>query len=140
VPVADTCLLDSGTTPHTSTGNGAGAAAFLSYRAFQVPQLVYFGKRGATVPEVGVGDLLVHGCGEWTGCEEFSMFLAVSPFSVRAAVQEGMSVFFRPGPGRACVELQSVGCPVFTASEQGGLFYLDTHGHVLAAAATTTSL
>jgi hypothetical protein len=30
-----------------STGNSAGAAAFLSYRAFQVAQLVYFGKSAA---------------------------------------------------------------------------------------------
>jgi hypothetical protein len=44
----ETWLLDSGTTHHTSAGNGAGAAAFLSYRAFQVPWLVQFGKRGAT--------------------------------------------------------------------------------------------
>jgi hypothetical protein len=134
---ADTWLLDSGTTHHMSTGNGAGAAAFLSYRAFQVPHPVYFGKRGATAPAVGVGDLLVHGCG---GIERLRGVLhvpglAVSLFSVRAAVQEGISVFFRPYPGKTCVVLQHRGYTVFTASEQGGLFYLDTHGAVRAAAA-----
>jgi hypothetical protein len=134
---ADTWLLDSGTMHHMSTGNGAGAAGFLSYRAFQVPQLVYFGKRGATAPAVGIGDLIVHGCG---GIERLRGVLhvpglAVSLFSVRAAVQEGISVFFRPCPGKACVVLQRRGCTVFTASEQRGLFYLDTHGYVQAAAA-----
>jgi transposase InsO family protein len=137
VTYADTWLLDSGTTHHMSTGNGAGAADFLSYRAFAVPQMVYFGKRGATAPAVGVGDLVVHGCG---GAERLRGVLhvpdlAVSLFSVRAAVQDGMSVSFHPGPSGACVVLQRGECTVFTAKEQGGLFYLDTHGHILAATA-----
>jgi hypothetical protein len=102
-----------------------------------VPWLVQFGKRGANAPAVGVGDLLVQGC---NGTEVLRGVLhvpelATSLFSVRAAVHESMSVFFRPGPGGPSVVLQRRGCTVLTASEQGGLFYLDTRGHVLAAAA-----
>jgi hypothetical protein len=46
-----------------------------------------------------------------------------------------MAVSFRPGPGGACVVLQRDGHTIFTASEHGGLFYLDTQ--FLAAAAAT---
>jgi hypothetical protein len=61
--------------------------------------------------------------------------LAVSLFAVRAAVHQGMAVFFRPGSGGACVVLQRNGHTIFTASEHGGSFHLDTQ--FLAAAAVT---
>jgi hypothetical protein len=137
LPFANPWLLDSGTSHHMSTGNGAGAASFRSYRAFEVPRPVHFGKRGVTAPAVGIGDLLMQGCG---GTETlrgvlYTPDLAVSLFSVRAAVHQGMAVSFRPGPGGACVVLQRDGHTIFTASEHGGLFYLDTQ--FLAAAAAT---
>jgi hypothetical protein len=56
-------LVDSGTTHHMSAGNGAGIQAVSGYRAFDKPLVVQFGKRGATAPALGFGDLGLHGKG-----------------------------------------------------------------------------
>jgi hypothetical protein len=56
-------LVDSGKTHHMSAGNGAGIEAFSAYRAFDKPLVVQFGKRGATAPALGFGDLSLHGKG-----------------------------------------------------------------------------
>jgi hypothetical protein len=71
-----------------SAGNGAGTEAFSAYRAFDKPLVVQFGKRGATDPALGIGDLNLHGK---VGPETlrgvlYVPELVVSLFSVRAAV------------------------------------------------------
>jgi len=131
-------LLDSGTTHHMSSGAGAGAAAFRNYQPFATAQLVHFGKRGASAPALGMGDLVVPGVSGWETLRNVLHVpeIAVSLFSVRdAVVNSRMSVSFWPSPDGPRVQLCRDGGVVFTASERGGLFYLDGPAFTAAAAA-----
>ena len=103
------------------------AHAFMHYETYETPSLVHFGKRGAVAHAIGEGAVVVRGV---NGNEVLRGVLhvpqlAVSLFSVRAAVNEGVTVSFVPQEQGVRVAIQRGGCTVFTASEHGGLFYLD---------------
>jgi hypothetical protein len=107
-----------------SAGNGAGIEAFSAYRAFDKPLVVQFGKRGATAPALGFGDLSLHGKGgpETLRGVLYVPELVVSLISVRAAVSAGMNISFCPATsGSAQVLIKRRGQLILTASEQDSL-------------------
>ena len=94
-----------------SPGGALGPGAFVKYRALPQPFSVSFGKKGTAAPATGVGDVEVHGS---LGTEVLAGVLhvpelAVSLFSVRAALASGMAVSVSPPetPG-ACSKVEDV--------------------------------
>ena len=137
-------LLDSGATHHMSSGRPRGAGAFSEYRTLRPPYMVSFGKRGSAAPAEGVGHVAVQGA---RGTEVLRDVLhvpdlAVSLFSVRAALDSGMDVYFRHAMhagGSSSVVLVRGGAIVLTASEREGLFFIDSQVFAAHAGAAAVS-
>jgi len=121
-----------------TSGGAAGVKAFQGYRSLPHPFSVSFGKKGSAAPATGVGDVAVHGS---LGSEVLKGVLhvpelAVSLFSVPAALASGMAVSFSPAEPPAVsgqVVIARDGHVILTASECNGLFFID--GPCMAAAA-----